>query len=86
MGSTSLPLPSKEQCYALSDKQCRDIQEHQDPKGLRANSEWEMEYQPELVRHYMNMLSFKQVEDVMKPRLEWSYVSHPIISFIPCVH
>jgi hypothetical protein len=72
MGPSALPLPSKDQCYALSDEQCRKIQEHRDPHGRRANADWESPYQCELVRHYMAMLSFKQVEDVMKPRLEWS--------------
>ena len=74
MASPNLPLPSREQCYALSDEQCRRIQGYRDPEGTRTNPEWEVEYQPELIRHYMNMLSFKQIEDAMKTRLEWSYV------------
>jgi len=72
MASSGLPLPTRDQCYALTDEQCRKIQEHRDPEGRRANADWERPYQPELVRHYMAMLSFKQVEDAMKSRLEWS--------------
>ncbi|KAG9249065.1 hypothetical protein BJ878DRAFT_537670 [Calycina marina] len=76
MASPNLPLPSREQCYALSDEQCRRIQGYRDPEGIRTNPEWEVEYQPELIRHYMNMLSFKQIEDAMKTRLEWSYKTY----------
>jgi hypothetical protein len=72
MTPSNLPLPSRDQCYALTDEQCCKIQEHRDPHGQRANADWEGPYQCELVRHYMAMLSFKQVADAMQPRLEWS--------------
>jgi hypothetical protein len=72
MPSTNLPMPTKDQCYALSDEQCHKIQERRDPGGVRVNSDWEPAYQAELLRHYMAMLSFKQIEDAMKSRLDWS--------------
>lgn len=72
MAPSSLPLPSREQCYTLTDDQCRKIQEHRDPHARRTNADWEGPFQAELIRHYMAMLSFKQVEEAMKPRLEWS--------------
>ena len=70
--SFGLPLPSIDQCYSLTDEQCRKIQEHRDPHGRRVNADWEGPYQGELIRHYMAMLSFKQIEDSMMPRLGWS--------------
>lgn len=76
MASRHLPLPTEEQCYGLSDDQCRLIQEYQDPHGRRTNRDWEISHQGELIRYYMLMLSFKQMEDNMRPRLTWTYKTY----------
>ncbi|KAH8587050.1 hypothetical protein B0O99DRAFT_694901 [Bisporella sp. PMI_857] len=76
MGSWHQPLPTGDQCYALTDNQCRSILKYRDPNGMRTNPDWEQEHQAELVRHYMRMLSFKQIEDIMRPRLTWSYKTY----------
>lgn len=69
MASSNWPLPSKEQCLALSDEQCRKIQEHLDPNGIRINKDWELEHQPELVRLYMRLLSFNKIADAMASKI-----------------
>ncbi len=65
-------LPTREQCFALTDEQCRKIMDLLDEKGIRARKDWEYELQPELVRLYMTMWSFPIIETYMKPKLEWS--------------
>jgi len=65
-------LPTKEQCFALTDEQCRKIQEILDPDGIRFQKGWELDYQPELIRLYMTGISFPQIESAMMPRLTWS--------------
>jgi hypothetical protein len=72
--SRNLPLPTQDECYALSDDECRLIQQYQDPYSERIYKEWEPKYQAELVRHYMRMLDFNQIEAAMKPTLVWTYV------------
>jgi hypothetical protein len=67
------PLPTAAQCQALSDDQCRLILDYRDPKGVRKNSDWEQGFQAELVRLYMQMLNFNEIEDIMKPRWPSSY-------------
>jgi len=65
-------LPTKEQCFALTDEQCRKIQEILDPDGIRFQKGWELDYQPELIRLYMTGISFPQIEFAMMPRLTLS--------------
>lgn len=72
MASRTLEIPSQEQCFALSDDQCRQIQEFRDPDGSRNYKNWELDHQPELIRLYMTMLSFPHIEQAMKMRLDWS--------------
>ncbi|KAE8441881.1 hypothetical protein EG329_004237 [Mollisiaceae sp. DMI_Dod_QoI] len=69
-------LPSRDQCYALTDEQCYKILELRDPRGIRANKDWEALHQPELIRHYMYMRSFPQIEQLMKSKLDWSYKTY----------
>ncbi|KAF8862974.1 hypothetical protein BDZ45DRAFT_146019 [Acephala macrosclerotiorum] len=68
--------PSRDQCYALTDEQCYRILELRDPRGIRANKDWEALHQPELIRHYMYMRSFPQIEQLMKSKLDWSYKTY----------
>ena len=65
-------LPTKDQCFALTDEQCRKIQDDLDPDGTRPQKSWELQYQPELIRLYMTGMSFPQIESTMTPRLTWS--------------
>lgn len=65
--------PTEEQCFALTDEQCRQIQALVDPDGIRLRN-WEFEYQPELIRLYMTGMSLARIESAMAPRLTWSYV------------
>jgi hypothetical protein len=75
-GPTSPPLPTREQCFSLSEAQCHKILLHRDPNNTRANKNWELVHQPELVRLYMTMISFPQIRDSMKQNLDyWSVVS-----------
>ncbi|SZE99302.1 unnamed protein product [Blumeria hordei] len=69
-------LPTLEQCFALSDETCRQIMELRDPKGVRAQKNWELTHQPELIRQYMTMRSFTQIAQIMRSRLEWSYKTY----------
>lgn len=82
MEPPSFPLPTQEQCYALTDEQCRMILQYRNPNKMM-NSDWEEESQAELVRLYMTMKSFKSVEDAMKSRLDWWYVSYNIKIVLP---
>ncbi|KAF4626646.1 hypothetical protein G7Y89_g11509 [Cudoniella acicularis] len=70
------PLPTKDQCFALSDSQCHKILLHRDPDNSRANKNWELVHQPELVRLYMTMISFPQVRDHMKTKLDYCYKTY----------
>lgn len=72
MAPSGLPLPSKDQCFALSDEQCQKILLHRDPDDTRANKTWEFVHQPELVRLYMTRISFPQIRDYMKSKLDYS--------------
>ena len=64
-------VPSKHPCLALTDDQCRKIQDIVDPDGTRAQKSWELNSQPQLIRLYMNGKSFPQIESAMK-QLGWS--------------
>jgi len=64
-------LPSKDQCLALTDEQCRRIQAEVDPYGIRASKNWEFAHQPTLIRLYMTAMSFPQIADAMKDKLSW---------------
>ncbi|KAH8669490.1 hypothetical protein BGZ60DRAFT_36270 [Tricladium varicosporioides] len=70
------PLPTKDQCFALSDGQCHRILLHRDPDNSRANKNWELVHQPELVRLYMTMVSFPQIRDHMKTKLDYCYKTY----------
>jgi hypothetical protein len=59
-----------EQCLALSDKQCRKIQQLCDPDGTRLNKDWELAHQPTLVRLYMSLLSFNKIQTAMESKIE----------------
>ncbi|TVY31479.1 hypothetical protein LSUB1_G008903 [Lachnellula subtilissima] len=76
MAPPGLPLPSKEQCFALTDEQCHKILLHRDPDDARANKTWELLHQPELVRLYMTRISFPQIRDYMKSKLDYSYKTY----------
>jgi hypothetical protein len=65
-------LPTKKQCFALTDEQCRTVQALVDPDGKRLQRNWEFEYQPELIRLYMTGMSFPRIQSAMAPRLTWS--------------
>jgi len=67
-----LLLPTKDQCFALTDEQCRRIQDILDPDERRLQRDWELKHQPELIRLYMTGMSFPQMESAMTPRLIWS--------------
>jgi hypothetical protein len=69
--SGSAIVPSKHPCLALTDDQCRKIQDIVDPDGTRAQKSWELNSQPELIRLYMDGMSFPQIESAMK-QLGWS--------------
>jgi hypothetical protein len=70
MASSNWPLPTKEQCLALSDEQCRKIQQLLDPDGTRINKDWELVHQPTLVRLYMSLLSFTKIQAVMESKID----------------
>jgi hypothetical protein len=70
MASSNWPLPTKEQCLALTDEQCRKIQQLCDPNGTRINKDWELVYQPTLVRLYMSLLSFTKIQAAMASKIE----------------
>jgi hypothetical protein len=70
MASMHLPLPTEEQCRALSDEQCLQIQQFLDPAGVRINKDWELEHQPTLVRLYMSLLSFNKIEAAMGLKID----------------
>jgi hypothetical protein len=72
MASRTPEIPTQEQCFALSDQQCRRIQDLRDPEGVRNYKNWELQHQPELIRLYMTMLSFPHIEQAMKSKLDWS--------------
>lgn len=76
MASKNPLLPTKDQCFALTDEQCRKIQDVLDPDGTRPQKSWELQYQPELIRLYMTGMSFPQIESTMTPRLTWSYKTY----------
>jgi len=65
-------LPTKDQCFALTDEQCRRIQDILDPDERRFQRGWELKHQPELIRLYMTGMSFQQMVSAMTPRLTWS--------------
>jgi len=58
--------PSSNQCLALTDEQCRRIQELVDPDGIRNQKDWETKLQPQLIRLYMTGKSFPLIEFEMK--------------------
>jgi len=72
MASRALEIPTQEQCSALTDEQCRRIQELRDPDGVRNYKNWELENQPDLIRLYMTMQSFPHIEQAMRAKLDWS--------------
>ncbi|CAG8960547.1 hypothetical protein HYFRA_00008267 [Hymenoscyphus fraxineus] len=72
----SPPLPTREQCFSLSEAQCHKILMHRDPNNERANKNWELVHQPELVRLYMTMISFPQIRDYMKQKLDYCYKTY----------
>lgn len=61
------PLPTRDQCLALTDYQCYQILCYGDPMGTSANQNWEGSYQTKLVRFYMSGMSLPQIRDSMKP-------------------
>ena len=65
-------LPTRGQCLALTDGQCRRIQDILDPDGIRFQKSWELSHQPDLIRLYMTGMSFPQMESEMTPNLTWS--------------
>lgn len=65
-------LPTKDQCLALTDDQCRRIQNFLDPYHQRIQKDWALEYQPVLIRLYMTRMSFYEIASLMTPRLIWS--------------
>ena len=64
---------SSKQCLALTDKQCRRIQELVDPDGIRNQKDWETKLQPQLIRLYMTGKSFPLIEFEIEKlsRLSW---------------
>jgi len=72
MASKMTELPTQEQCYALTEEQCRRIQDIRDPDGTRNYKNWEAQHQTELIRLYMTMLSFPHIEQQMRTKLDWS--------------
>ncbi|CZR67512.1 uncharacterized protein PAC_17411 [Phialocephala subalpina] len=66
-------VPTWQQCMSLTDQQCRRIQALRDPNGIRANSTWEERHQDKLIRLYMTMMSFNQIETAMQPDVNRSY-------------
>jgi hypothetical protein len=72
MTSMNPLLPSKDQCLALSEQQCRWIQAEIDPTDTRAFKGWEFAHQPTLIRLYMTAMSFPQIADAMKHKLAGS--------------
>lgn len=75
MASQNYLLPTVAQCQSLTDDQCRRIQDILDPQGIRANKDWELQHQYELIRLYMTMKSFPQIENAMRKKMDCSYVA-----------
>jgi hypothetical protein len=71
MTSMTHLLPSKDQCLALTEQQCRRIQAEVDPNDERASKNWEYTHQSTLIRLYMTAMSFPQIADAMKDKLPW---------------
>lgn len=69
MASRNLQLPDQEECFALTDEQCRRIMDYQDPNGIRSNRDWEAEHQPLLIRLYMAMWIFPDIEHYMQSKI-----------------
>jgi hypothetical protein len=69
--SGSAIVLSKDQWSALTDNQCRKIQEIIDPDDIRKQKSWEFNSQPKLIRLYMSGISFPQIEAEMKPLVDW---------------
>jgi hypothetical protein len=67
----SVLLPTNDQCMALTDEQCFRLLELRDPKGEALNRNWALHHEPELVRLYMSMISFPQIEQRMRSKLDW---------------
>ena len=65
-------LPTKDQCFALTDEQCRRIQDILDPDESLFQRGWDLKFHPELIRLYMTGMSFQQMVSAMTPRLTWS--------------
>ncbi|KAG4432907.1 hypothetical protein IFR05_011600 [Cadophora sp. M221] len=75
--STNNPLlPTQAQCRSLTDNQCRRIQDIVDPRGTRAHAYWGTPHQLDLIRLYMAMKSFLQIESDMKGKLDCSYKTY----------
>lgn len=72
MAARMTELPTQEQCFALTDEQCKRIQHIRDPEGTRNYKNWELQHQMELIRLYMTMLSFPHIEQAMRSKLDWS--------------
>ncbi|KAI1002938.1 hypothetical protein K3495_g5268 [Podosphaera aphanis] len=47
-----------------------------DPEGVRAQKNWELPHQAELIRQYMTLRSFTQIAQIMRTKLEWSYKTY----------
>ncbi|KAG4439034.1 hypothetical protein IFR05_005498 [Cadophora sp. M221] len=76
MASQNYLLPTLAQCQSLTDDQCRRIQDILDPQGIRANKDWEPQHQYELIRLYMTMKSFNQIENAMRKKMACSYKTY----------
>jgi hypothetical protein len=63
------PLPTIQRCRGfpmLSDKECYEIQTHLDPYGTREHQNWQRDFQPEIIRQYMYMKSYPEIEEALK--------------------
>ncbi|KAH7327298.1 hypothetical protein BKA65DRAFT_65489 [Rhexocercosporidium sp. MPI-PUGE-AT-0058] len=76
MASSDYLLPTVAQCESLTNDQCRQIQDILDPQGIRANKDWEISHQYDLIRLYMTMKSFNQIEHAMKKKMDCSYKTY----------
>lgn len=62
-------LPTEEECFSLTNEECIRILDIVDPDGFRAQRNWELGHQPQLIRLYMTMQSFLQIERFMRSEL-----------------
>jgi len=64
------PLPSWNQCFALTDHQCHQILCYRDPTGTRAEKDW-IHQDRRLVRLYMTRMSSPQIREFMESSSRW---------------